>query len=92
MKAVAAVVIYVTGECYNLLQYSSWENLIVAFFPVTYSDIVQWIAVANSVKVCVAQGWKDRDVVGLHPKLLVVKKNSEAIKSSTFMQVDDDFL
>jgi len=81
----------ITMEGQNLPWYSSWENITITFFPVAYSDSVQWIAAATSANVCGERDWNNYNVFGCRPRLLAVKKNWSLIKSSTSIWVNQDF-
>jgi len=92
VTAAASVVMFITGNGQNVPWYSSWENNTAVVFPLAYSDSAQWLAAAASAKVCGTRGLKYWDVVGWHPKLLVVKRNWWLIRSSTCIGVNHDFL
>jgi len=87
----SAVIQVITMKGQNLHWYSSSENISVTFFPVAYSDSIQWISAATTASVYSVRGWMNCDVVVYCHNLLAVKETWWYIKWSTSIGVNHNF-
>jgi len=81
----------IVGDGQNIPWYSPGENNTLAFVPLAYSEVAQWVAGSAGTNFCGVRYWKDWDVIVCCPKLMTVKKIRELIRLSSSIQVNHAF-